>query len=330
VRKRCATLEEEYNEFKSDIADEIAKKEEEQARYVESLNNASAEEKARITKEAKNLRLRKEADIARKETSLKNMWSNLEALSQRVTEAEESERIHRAAAARAEREAADKAAQIAGRNYDSPHYLHWLFGLDGGMQAHMDFGQFIHVCHQYMVYLRAVFGIECQVTALEFDQLDGDDANSDAEVEERFTNYNRHLFRVIATTPAMSLNGHVHFQDAGSALPQEADSMHYVACNSGQTVETNDKETKLMVVCAMLRNVEGEAKSRGPAWGTITWLIPDKETLGFDETARYRKANLTAHKPSFTEAMHTLEEFSGQVRRRTQHPPQHNGILIGT
>eukprot|EP00976_Prorocentrum_cordatum_P030892 628941-Prorocentrum_minimum.AAC.1 len=72
-----------------------------------------------------------------------------------------SGRVHREACARAEREAADKSAQIAGRDYDSPNYLGWLFGDEGGMKGDMDGAHFTHLCHQYMVYLRSVFGIEC-------------------------------------------------------------------------------------------------------------------------------------------------------------------------
>eukprot|EP00959_Pyramimonas_sp_CCMP1952_P252051 5266402-Pyramimonas_sp.AAC.1 len=51
----------------------------------------------------------------------------------------------------------------------------------------------------------------------------------------------------------------------------------------------------------------------GPAWGTVTWIIPEASTLGYDETAAYRKANLYEHEPTFREAMHALETFSGQA-----------------
>eukprot|EP00976_Prorocentrum_cordatum_P030893 628941-Prorocentrum_minimum.AAC.2 len=61
------------------------------------------------------------------------------------------------------------------------------------------------------------------VTALEFDSVEEreDDGASDVELEEPFTNYNRHVFRVVATTPAMSISpGHTLFIDEGSVLPQ--------------------------------------------------------------------------------------------------------------
>jgi hypothetical protein len=47
----------------------------------------------------------------------------------------------------------------------SPKYLSWLFG-PSGLKGPMDFSQFVFVAHQYMVYMREVFGVECMLCAL--------------------------------------------------------------------------------------------------------------------------------------------------------------------
>lgn len=56
--------------------------------------------------------------------------------------------------------------QVYGKNASDPEYLNWLFSSEGALKDPMDYGQFVYVAHQYMVYMRRTFGIECMVCVI--------------------------------------------------------------------------------------------------------------------------------------------------------------------
>ncbi|KAK3283707.1 hypothetical protein CYMTET_8600 [Cymbomonas tetramitiformis] len=211
-------------------------------------------------------RMKKEED--EKNEILQQMESSLEDIQARLDTTLKAEEDANLARSNLEKTMQVQSAKEKSE-YDNM-YLVQLFGSNGMLSKKMDNGDFVSMCHGYFGYMAANYKVEAMVCALAYDPEKDDDGEDDPDT------FDDNVFKVMAVTPGLSSAGLVHFQDAGTFLPQDPTTLHYKACNLGKAQEMRDQRYGVKLVCIPLIIGKEVTVTMGatPSYGTLMFLVP--------------------------------------------------------